>query len=483
MAEIAFTVTYCLALVVLGLFGLHKYYLLRELKKYKQQPQPLPEIPRVWPEVTVQLPVFNERYVLKRLIKAVANIDYPLDKLHVQLLDDSTDHSVELARRLCKVLQDKGFRIDHVRRPNRVGFKAGALAYGMQHSTADYFAVFDADFVPQPDFLKDTIPHLLQDGVGMVQARWGHLNRNYSVLTRLQAIFLDAHFLIEHLTRNRSGKFFNFNGTAGVWRRQAIEDAGGWQHDTLTEDLDLSYRAQLEGWRFVFLPDVVAPAELPAEMNGYKNQQHRWAKGSVQTALKLMKRLYEADLPRDVKIEAMIHLSNNFAWLLMGIPAILLVPMVKVHIAIGEIPWTLALIYIAVFLASTVSVLIYYSVAMKEAMGYFWKDVWLLPLLMALGIGMSLNNGRAAVEALIGHKSDFIRTPKFMLEGRKGNWRRKLYRPGHNWQQYIELLIASYFTYGWVYFMLQDIYYSVPFFMMFIFGFSYTALSSIYGQR
>ncbi|RMH87206.1 MAG: glycosyltransferase, partial [Calditrichaeota bacterium] len=322
---------YLIALSTLGLFGIHKYFLLYTFRKYKKHPLPSPESPAEWPRVTVQLPIYNERYVVKRLLKAVANLDYPREKLHIQVLDDSTDDTVKLTARLVEMLRRKGFRIEHIRRPNRVGFKAGALAYGMDHSTSEYFAIFDADFVPQPDFLKQTIPYLLQPGIGMVQTRWGHINRNYSLLTRLQAILLDAHFIIEHLSRNRSGRFFNFNGTAGVWRRQAILDAGGWQHDTLTEDLDLSYRAQIAGWRFIFLPHVVAPAELPAEMNAYKTQQHRWAKGAVQTALKLIPSIWRSDYPFYIRLEAIIHLCNNFAYLLMAVPAVLLVPVVKVQ--------------------------------------------------------------------------------------------------------------------------------------------------------
>ena len=483
MTDFLITFFYCFALGILGLFGIHKYYLLYRYRQCKKNPVPKPADPKEWPLVTVQLPIFNERYVLKRLLKATVCIDYPLDKLHIQLLDDSNDRTVDLARRMVNALRNRGYNIEHVRRPDRVGFKAGALAYGLTQSKADYFAVFDADFVPARNFLKETMPYLLEPGIGMVQTRWGHINRNYSLLTRLQGIFLDAHFLIEHLSRSRSGKFFNFNGTAGVWRRKAIEDAGGWQHDTLTEDLDLSYRSQLAGWKFRFLPNIVSPAELPAEMNGYKSQQHRWAKGSVQTALKLVPTIWKSNLPTHVKFEAVVHLSNNFAYLLMAIPALLLVPMVKVHLAMGEVPWKLVLVYISVFFAATFSVLIYYAVTIKDSLGRLWPEITLLPMLMAMGIGLSLNNGRAALEALFGHKTDFIRTPKFLLEGRKGTWKRKLYRPGRSYQGIVELLIASYFTYGWFYFITQNIYYSGPFFMLFMVGFYYISLTSLYGQK
>jgi cellulose synthase/poly-beta-1,6-N-acetylglucosamine synthase-like glycosyltransferase len=472
-------ILYLISLLALGFFGIHKYFLLLTFRKYKEQNPPQPPAPEEWPQVTVQLPVYNERYVIKRLLKASVNLDYPLDKLHIQVLDDSTDGSHNLTARLVEMLRRKGFRIDHVRRPGRHGFKAGALAYGLERSDSEYIAIFDADFVPAPDFLQKTIPYIIQTGIGMVQTRWGHINRNYSLLTRLQAIFLDAHFIIEHLARNRSGRFFNFNGTAGVWRRQAIIDAGGWQHDTLTEDMDLSYRAQLAGWKFLYLPDVVSPAELPAEMNAYKSQQHRWAKGAIQTALKLAPQIWRSDFPFHVRLEAIIHLSSNFAYLLMTIPAILLVPIVKIQADMQGVPWKMVLIYFLVFFSATLSVLIYYSVAIKESTGKLWPHIFYLPLLMALGIGLSLNNGRAALEALVGHQSEFKRTPKFRLEGRSGTWRRKLYKPGRSYQHFFELLVASYFTYGSLYFISHDVYYSMPFFLLFQIGFYYTGLSSM----
>nr|HQV33332.1 glycosyltransferase family 2 protein [Calditrichia bacterium] len=324
---------------------------------------------------------------------------------------------------------------------------------------------------------------LIQPGVGMVQTRWGHINREYSLLTKLQAILLDAHFIIEHVARNRSGRFFNFNGTAGVWRRQAIVDAGGWQHDTLTEDLDLSYRSQLAGWKFIYLPEVVSPAELPAEMNGYKNQQHRWAKGSVQTGLKLIPDIWQSDFPLFVRLEAVIHLTNNFAYLLMAIPAILLVPVVKIQMTMGEVPWKLVFVYLLIFFGATLSVILYYGLTIKEHYGKLWPHIMSLPLLMALGTGMSLNNGRAALEALIGYQSEFKRTPKFRIEGNKGTWRRKLYRPGKSIQSLFELIIAAYFSYGWYFFVSQEVYYAMPFFLLFIVGFFYTSLGSLAAQR
>ncbi len=483
MTDVILFGLYIAALSMLGLFGIHKYFLLLMFRKYKKQSQSQPPEPEIWPSVTVQLPIYNEKYVLNRLLKAVVRLDYPKEKLNIQLLDDSTDSTAKLAARLVSFLKKKGIRIEHIRRKVRTGFKAGALAHGMKLSDAEYFAIFDADFVPNPDFLKKTIPHLLQPGIGMVQTRWGHINRDYSLLTRLQAIFLDAHFLIEHLARNRSGRFFNFNGTGGVWRRKAIDDAGGWQHDTLTEDLDLSYRSQIAGWRFLFLSEVITPAELPAEMNAYKGQQHRWAKGSVQTALKLIKKIWRSNYPFYIRLEAIIHLCNNFAYLLMAVPALLLVPVVQFQIGMQEVPWKLVFVYFSVFFAATISVLIYYTAAIRESVGKIWPHILYLPVLMALGVGLSFNNGRAALEALLGQKSEFIRTPKFRIEGNNGTWKKKLYKPGRSYQHIFEFILAFYFTLGWGYFILNEIYYSMPFFLLFQVGFYYIALSSFSGQR
>ncbi len=480
MVQIIFLAFYFSALFLLALFGLHKYFLFATYRKYKNQKIAVPPKPEEWPLVSIQLPIFNERYVLKRLLRGVINMDYPREKLEIQVLDDSTDDTARLAARMVALLQKKGFRIVHIHRTKRTGFKAGALANGLKMSAAEFLAVFDADFVPPPDFLTKTIPHLMQPGVGMVQTRWGHINRNYSLLTRIQSIFLDGHFIIEHTARNRSGRFFNFNGTAGVWRRQAIEEAGGWQHDTLTEDLDLSYRAQLAGWRFIFLPDVVSPAELPVEMNAYKSQQHRWAKGSVQTALKLFPQLWKADLPFYIRLEAFIHLGSNLSYLLMAIPALLMIPAIKIEMHSHFPGFIIA--YLFMFFAATLSVVLYYGYAIKESCGRLWPEVIYIPLVMAVGIGLSLNNGRAALEALIGYKSDFKRTPKFRIEKRSDTYKFKLYKPGRTHLYYFEFLLAAYFTYGFSFFLLKGFYFSLPFFLLFQFGFLYIALTSFSGQ-
>jgi cellulose synthase/poly-beta-1,6-N-acetylglucosamine synthase-like glycosyltransferase len=468
---------YIAAMLVLVFFGIHKYILLYTRHKYRIDPVEPARAPHTWPTVTVQLPIFNERYVVERLLRAVVKLDYPKDRLHIQVLDDSTDNTAELSKRLVNMLKRKGFHIEHIHRKDRTGFKAGALANGLQQSDAEFIAIFDADFVPQSEFLKQTVPYLVSNPkIGMLQARWGHINRNYSLLTRLQALFLDAHFLIEHYARNRSGKFFNFNGTAGIWRKQAILDAGGWQHDTLTEDLDLSYRAQLAGWKFLYLPDVVVPAELPVEINAYKNQQHRWAKGSVQTALKLIPQIWRSDLPLLVKCEATIHLTSNFSYLMMTIPALLLIPVLNLQV---EFDVKMAIIpYLLTFFAATMSVVFYYGYAAYLSCGKLFPYILYIPALMGLGIGLSINNGRAVIEAVLRQQSDFKRTPKFKIENRKDSYRRKRYKPVKSKLQILEFLFAGYFTFGLVYFMLAKLYVSMPFFLLFLFGFLYISLAS-----
>jgi hypothetical protein len=338
-------------------------------------------------------------------------------------------------------------------------------------------AVFDADFVPEPDFLRRTVHFFSDRGIGMVQVRWEHLNRRYSALTQAQGILLDAHFVIEHTARNRSGAFFNFNGTAGIWRRAAIESAGGWQHDTLTEDLDLSYRAQLQGWRFVFLPQVVAPAEIPVEMNAFKSQQHRWAKGSIQTALKLLPRLLRSPLPWHVKREAFFHLTANVGYVLM-IPLALLMPL-SVMVRIGHGTVEVLLLDLPIFVAATFSVGVFYVTSQREIGMSWWERVRHLPFIMALGIGLSVNNARAVVEALLGHQSGFVRTPKHGVRAPGESVARRRYRVAVTFQPLVELGLAAYMTYGILFVIETGVYYSLPFLFLFQAGFAYVGFMSL----
>ncbi len=355
---------YFFVLSILGIYGWHRYYLVYQYMKHKDQvPGPPPPVDD-WPVVTVQLPIYNEMYVVDRLIAATCAIDYPIDKLEIQVLDDSTDETRQIAELAVRRQAARGFDIKYIHRADRTGYKAGALEAGLRVARGPLVAIFDADFVPPADFLRKTVPYFGDTRIAVVQARWGHLNHDYSLLTRIQAVLLDGHFVLEHGARNRSGCFFNFNGTAGVWRAAAITDAGGWQHDTLTEDLDLSYRAQMRGWKFLFLPNLVTPAEVPVEMNAFKSQQHRWAKGSIQTCRKVLPELLQSDLPRKVKVEAFFHLTANFNYLLMLVLSVLMFPAMVVRYNMG---WSeMLLIDVPLFAAATLSVFNFYLISQRE---------------------------------------------------------------------------------------------------------------------
>jgi cellulose synthase/poly-beta-1,6-N-acetylglucosamine synthase-like glycosyltransferase len=479
--ELSVVVAYALILTLLSIYGAHRYHMAYLYYRHKYRlPTPHARFERL-PPVTIQLPIFNEMYVTERLIAAVCRIDYPRDLLEIQVLDDSTDETQGIARACVERWRADGLDIHYVHRTNRKGFKAGALENGLALAKGELVAVFDADFVPEPDYLRRTVDFFTDPRVGVVQARWGHLNREYSALTEAQSIFLDGHFVIEHSARSRSGKFFNFNGTAGIWRREAIVSGGGWEHDTLTEDLDLSYRAQLQGWRFVFLPDVVTPAELPVDMNAFKAQQHRWAKGAVQTALKLLPTVWRANLPGQVKREAFFHLTANVAYLLMIPLAILLPITVVVRVSHGWIE--VLLLDIPFFAAATVSVATFYVASQAEIGKTWWERLRYLPFVLSLGIGLSVNNARAVVEALMGYETGFTRTPKHGVRGavrEAAAPARKKYRAAATLQPLVELAMFAYMTYGVVYLVQREVWYSLPFLLLFQFGFGYVALVSIY---
>ncbi len=474
--EIAVVGAYVLVLLVLSVYGSHRYFMAYLYYRHKYRlPTPRARFAEL-PRVTVQLPVFNEMYVVERLVGSVCALDYPRDRLEVQVLDDSTDETRDIARACVERWKTRGMDIHYVRREERRGFKAGALENGLALATGEYVAVFDADFVPGPDFLLRTVHFFTDPQVGMVQVRWEHLNRAFSTLTQVQSILLDAHFIIEHTARHRSGRFFNFNGTAGIWRRATIGAAGGWQHDTLTEDLDLSYRAQLAGWKFVFLPEVTAPAEIPVEMSAFKSQQHRWAKGSIQTALKLLPRIARSDLPHDVKKEAFFHLTANFAYLLM-IPLAVLMPIsVAVRVSHGWIE--VLLLDLPFFAAATMSVCVFYVASQREIGASRWQRVKYLPFLMALGIGLSVNQARAVIEALVGYQSGFTRTPKLGVRAAGEPKAGRRYRVAVSLQPVIELALAAYFTVAVFWVADRGVFYSLPFLMLFQAGFAYVGLSS-----
>ena len=475
---------YFAVLTGLSVYGAHRGYLLYLYARGRRAgPHPPGEGARAEPPpLTVQLPVFNEAYVVERLIDAAAGLRYPRDRFEVQVLDDSTDETSAIARRAVARWRARGLAIRYRRRAVRAGFKAGALADGLRLAAGELIAVFDADFAPPPDFLERAVGAFADPRVGMVQARWGHANRRYSLLTRLQALLLDGHFVLEHGGRQRGGCFFNFNGAAGVWRRAAIESAGGWQHDTLTEDLDLSYRAQLAGWRFVFLPDVVAPAELPVEMSAFKSQQHRWAKGSIQTCRKVLPAVLRADLPLRVKAEAFLHLTANFNYLLVLALCVLILPALMARGAAGG---ARGLLWIdaAVFGLAAVSVVTFHAVSQREIGGRWWARLRDLPALAALGLGLSVNNALAVVEALWGRTGEFRRTPKYGVLSRGGRAAggrsvggRGPRRPGV--QPLVEIAFGAWFTVAVGYALAVGIYGVVPLLALFQAGFFYAGFAS-----
>lgn len=458
---------YYSALGILGLYGIHRLVLVARYLRHRERAPRRPPDPETWPRVTVQLPLYNERYVVERLIEAVCELDYPRDRLEIQVLDDSTDATRELARRQVERFRALGHDIRHLHRRDRTGYKAGALANGLERARGELVAVFDADFVPPPDFLRRTVPHFADPAVGMVQARWDHLNRDASLLTRIQAVLLDGHFIVEHTARHRAGCFFNFNGTAGIWRRQAIEDAGGWSHDTVTEDLDLSYRSQLAGWKFLYLVDLGTPAELPESVQAFKSQQHRWAKGAIQTGRKLLPRILGERLPRRVKLEAFVHLTNNVSYPLLILLSLLLYPaMVVRH---GSSPATILFIDAPLFLAATGSIFLFYLVSQLARPG----RSLLFPGLIGLGIGLAVNNTRAVVEGLVRRGGVFERTPKSGRSGSRTARRRTGYRARAFFSFPLEGLLTAYMGACSMLAILDGLWLSLPFLALFLWGYAY----------
>lgn len=469
---------YFLILGILTVYGIHRYYLVWLYYRTRRRvPVPLDTFSRL-PVITVQLPIFNEMYVVDRLLESVSLIDYPRGLLEIQVLDDSTDETSNRACQKAEELKSRGFDVAYLHRKERTGYKAGALNAGLEKAKGDFILIFDADFMPRPDIAMKTIHYFTDPKVGMVQCRWGHINRDYSLLTQIQSIFLDGHFMIEHTARNRSGCFFNFNGTAGIWRKTSIIDAGGWEYDTLTEDLDLSYRAQLAGWKFIYLPNVISPAELPVEMNSLKSQQHRWAKGSIQTSKKLLPAIWKSRQPFGVKLEATFHLTSNLAYILIILLALLLYPALSLRLVEG---WKrLLLIDVPLFLAATVSVSSFYICSQKEIYANWRTRLRFLPFVTSVGIGLSVNNAKAALEALFGYSTPFQRTPKYDIQNIQDEWRSKKYRASRQVSMYFELLLGLYFSFLVFYLISQRFYLLVPFMLIFQMGFLYVFFASYF---
>ena len=466
-------VAYAAVLSGLVLYSLHRGWLLLTYRRAANSPRREVEWSGPLPAVTVQLPVYNERHVVERLIDAICRLDYPSELLEVQVLDDSDDDTSDLARRCVSRHAARGIQVEHLRRRERPGYKAGALAFGMARAKGEFVLVLDADFIPPADLVRRLLPPLADPSVGMVQARWGHLNESASWLTRTQALILDAHFFIEHGARAAAGLFFNFNGTAGMWRARCLRDAGGWQADTLTEDLDLSYRAQMRGWRFVFLPQVVVPGELPESVRAFKSQQARWAQGAIQTARKLLPELLRGDWTWRIKLEALAHLTAYVPSLLTLALAVLVFPAAIVRLEHG---WPLLLAADLVFFAAAFGPLGYFYAETLRAAGHrAWPAVLVrVPLILALGIGLSINNSRALIAGLFGRApAEFVRTPK------RGCSKRGYRARTSGWGTAAEAALAAYVTVAVGFALVRGLYFSIPFLLLFLYGFAIIAAGSV----
>jgi len=470
-------VAYFLSLSILFVFGSHGFIMIYYHRKYKNVKNKQNEKFEPTEFVTIQLPLYNELYVVERIIDTTCEIEYPKDKFEIQVLDDSTDETVKIVADIVKKKQAEGFNIYHIRRDSRKGFKAGALREGLKSAQGVFIAIFDADFIPKKDFLKKTLSFFTDDKVGMVQTRWEHLNGDYSILTKAQALALDGHFVIEQSVRNKAGFFINFNGTGGVWRKSCILDAGNWQDDTLTEDLDLSYRAQLNGWRFVFLKDFTSPAELPSEINALKNQQFRWTKGAIETAKKILPLVWKSRVPLRIKLQATFHLTNNLVFPFILLSAILNVPLIFIKNS-GSHEAYFALL--SMFVLAFVSSFLFYMYAQKDIRSDWRKKIVLFPLFMAGSMGFAVNNSRAVIEGLLNRKSEFVRTPKFNVETEKDSWKGKRYTNRKlSFSTIVELVMAIYCLVG----IAASIYFleiaALPFQLMFFIGFAFVSFTSI----
>ncbi|MFA8342176.1 MAG: cellulose synthase family protein [Rhodothermaceae bacterium] len=469
---------YTIAMAIIFVYSLHALYLVYLRKKYNSlTPQHCKDY-QFTEKVTIQLPVYNELYVVDRLINKVCNIDYPQHLLEIQVLDDSTDETTNLIKKIVEEKKLSGINITHIHRTDRIGYKAGALNHGLQKASGDFIAVFDADFLPEKDFLKKTLPCFTNANIGMVQTRWEYINEDYSLVTKAQALALDGHFVIEQTARNRAGLFINFNGTGGVWKKECILDAGNWQHDTITEDLDLSYRAQMRGWKFVFISDVTCPSELPAEINSLKSQQFRWTKGAIETAKKILPQLWKSELPARIKLFSTLHLTCNIVFPLVLLIALLNLPLMLIKIEESYTHlFSVMLIFSPAFLIS----FYFYLVAQKTISPDWKKKIILFPLFMAGNMGLSVNNTRAVVEGLFNKKTPFIRTPKFSIKNKNDSWQKNKYISEYSVNLYtvIELLIALYCLAG----VAASLYFyeiaTLPFQLMFFFGFTAVAVLSI----
>ncbi len=475
----AMLIPYFGLLGILSLYGLHRYEIIRTYFKHRKKlpsgpPQRFEQLPRV----TIQLPLFNERFVVERLLDEVLKIEYPRDLLQIQVLDDSTDETHPFAERLVATYAGQGHPIEYHHRTNRVGYKAGALQEGLKTATGELVAIFDADFIPPADFLTRTVHFFADPHIGVVQTRWSYINRDSNVLTEVQAMLLDGHFVLEHGARYGRGLFFNFNGTAGILRRSMIADAGGWQHDTLTEDSDLSYRAQLKGWKFVYLPGLDCPSELPVEMHAFQVQQSRWAKGLTQVAKKLLPAILRADVPWRVKAEAFMHLTPNLSYPMMMVVSALMLPVMICRFYMGWMQ--MVFLDLPLIVASFWSISAFYVLAERELYPRSWKrSVLLLPALLAVGVALTVINTRAVIEALLGVQTGFVRTPKYAVDRGQTVAATLKYRRRSGWLPFIEIAIGSYFVLMVVFAIDVYNFFSLPFLLLFVAGYYWAGFSTL----
>ena len=478
---------YCLAILLIFFYGLAQLNLLLNYLKYKKTVDGALQFdfanPNEIPKVTVQLPIFNERYVIERLLTTIAKLEYPHDKLEIQVLDDSTDDSIIQTAKMIHDLAKSGLDIKHITRTNRSGFKAGALKEGLIVAKGDFIAIFDADFVPQKEWLLQTIPYFKDNAIGVVQTRWGHLNRNYSVLTKIQAFALDAHFTLEQVGRNSQSHFINFNGTAGVWRKECIIDAGNWESDTLTEDLDLSYRAQLKNWKFKYLVDVETPAELPVIISAARSQQFRWNKGGAENFRKMSWRvIISKNISIKTKLHGLLHLLNSSMFLFIFSMAILSVPVLFIKSYYAHLSVFFDILVFFVFTSILFFICYWFTFKSLQGGGFlnFIKYIGLFFTFYSIAMGFSFHNTIAVLEGLFGKKSEFIRTPKFNIESLKENWKQNSYISTKVSKNiFMEALLILYFLFGIYSGIRLNDFGLMPFHLMLCFGYGFVFVKSI----
>ncbi|MBK6770771.1 MAG: glycosyltransferase [Ignavibacteria bacterium] len=473
---------YIISLTILFFFGSHGfnmiYYYFKTFNKRTEDLDEKDFIMDEYPVVTVQIPLYNEQYVITRLIDSVLRLDYPKDKLEIQILDDSTDETTQIIDNHIKKYREQGFDIAHIHRTNREGYKAGALKIGLETAKGEFVAVFDADFIPRKKFLKRTIPYFSKDKMlGLVQTRWEHLNREYSLMTKTQAIALDGHFVIEQAVRNRAGFFINFNGTGGVWRKECIFDAGNWEADTLTEDLDLSYRAQMKGWKFRYLVNFTSPAELPSDIGALKSQQFRWTKGAIETAKKIYPQVLRSDMSFKLKFQSFIHLYCNLAYPFILLAAILNLPVMLIKLS-GAYDGVFK--FMSVFIFAFISSFLFYLYSQKDVYPDWQKRIIYFPVFLAGSMGFSVNNTKAVFEGLLDKKSEFVRTPKYQIMDKKDSWKGKNYvNKKLSFTTYIEAFLAVYCFAGVIIAIATAQVAAIPFQLMFCGGFTTVSVLSI----